>query len=577
MRIPVKVSFGSDTQTLNIEAVNVPNNNGQSYIMYGKELKHYDSLKLEDRNYNWIYISILNNIHPGDAFTLKIGGSKSDTNNATQYSVLLYNFTNRAIVSEYVFNFNTEINQEIICPGKDKSNNNLNGTDIQLLIYSAKFGETANKGATFTNIDIIEGIENKVTTYMQFKITDCSKVFAVGTSTDNTTSLIFYIKEIWKNDSNNEFTYEYRSEVFENVPIYKFTLSEPHQYEFIDANDIIGKSFELTDNGYEYDISYDGSIRGLSTNNGYNLHSISIECKNTGKIIPVSIPLRDYGNNKDNFTLNTYSYYGTILGNIFKINDWYAKLIVNYKNYYYIMQAAGNSAEFLECLKNLVKNDNINTGNANDFYYLNASHINNYIGVNKYEFFNVQDTSTLSIDYVSYIKSGDVSVSYVIGDIVSVNGTLLGNKTGTNSNVNYWKLDGKPNTLDVNIKQLGDNFNTFFDNSYVPKYLAIQKSNILITAKAFSNLTENTKYYAPNYGNLFGDASRVNIYENLFDSSESTITLVEEVNPFNPGITPKSYEMSMYKNKEEKELYTISDYYSYDLNQVGKDSYGRGE
>ena len=142
-------------------------------------------------------------------------------------------------------------------------------------------------------------------------------------------------------------------------------------------------------------------------------------------------------------------------------------------------------------------------------------------------------------------------------------GTMEGENFFTNGVPKYISIEGYDS--DNKIKIFNGAFSNFKGRYYVGSNI-VNSSGINITTKEGSVLSAQ-----------FGtSATTCKTEDDLYMSDKSEADGTGEVNPFNPGITPKSYEMNIYKNHVKKELYTIADYYSYDIKQLGKDSYGRG-
>ena len=348
-------------------------------------------------------------------------------------------------------------------------------------------------------------------------------------------------------------------------------------YEFIDASELIDNI--ITFEGVE-------SI-SLSMNLDYNLYSIEIIPDIVYIQSLYSIPLID-DKTKSNFTYSGTSVYPSpdIPVNM--------SFLIKYKSKYYVIKRTSTANNGLSVDINNAIGENITWSWDMNTLMENLSEIlsckkpissNELFQISKNKFFSYTVTNaigTYPVHNTTHTEQLDFYLIY--GDIVN-----------TNTTYSY-----QP-TLKIRAKSLGTNAPTidrFFTNG-VPKYISIEgygpNNKIKIFNGEFSNANGSSYYVGDNVVNQSNDlittkngselstqfstaAIPVKNYDSLFKETppEKLENGIGYTNPFNPGITPKSYTMNMYRNYDKKELYTIADYYSYDKYQIGLDSYGRG-
>lgn len=140
--------------------------NPTSYnILYGKTLSNatrtgynftgwkqtytIPNITLSANTGNWNYTAMVYQVQPSDQFSIVIGQASVTAGSASQFSVLIYDFTNNASLASTTGSFGSNRTITINTPSS------ADGThDIRVIIYAGVAGSTANIGATYSNITI---------------------------------------------------------------------------------------------------------------------------------------------------------------------------------------------------------------------------------------------------------------------------------------------------------------------------------------------------------------------------------------------------------------------------------------
>lgn len=663
MRIPVTVKFGDSEQTLNIEAINVPNSDGQSYLMGSNAVI---TEKFTVLLYDYTSKEPLGNpktVEYGDniKFTMSC---PPDADTTHQLQLLFY--TGEAGKTAYINSTFTNLKIEDIT---DEEN-------PPVKIYPMSEGDSgltviANDNTAIGNIDYqwrrvpvldysygiypahtyeitmdkasYEVVNDSVTTYMQYKITDCSKPFIQNINPSN----IKYIGEcvvnftVFQYYENIDEPFIHQSTMDETIPVYKYHLSQSHEYDFADATALVDLEL-LFDNK-----NYSTTSVGL----GNNLQKIKIESNLTYTSMDEynNIKLNDITGSASGTSVffQNYTFSSITREDLSLLSD-------NFNNWCFLCGlrfAQDIGPESIMPYKYfLIKlyDDNtlgktINERNILSEIFWPGTDIVTYAitwGDTKRTFFNINfiDSCTKEIKdneqfminaneeilgnysltydvgappgYSIYLKSGlgsvwddRLTICSCMGDIVEINKKKIPTNTisssieaqkyqssGTsyhfkdeNSRYEYWFLgDDYPletfnsengegtGSMTARISQLGDGKANFFKTS-TPSIINISGSDgyqIKLSDNVFSNFTG--KYYVgSNVINSSGTDITTTGGSRLttqFGNSATPYETEEElylsnttepidgngqidVYPFNPGITPKSYEMNMYRTK----------------------------
>lgn len=579
MRIPVSVSFGNSSQTLYMEAVNVPNESGQSYLT----------------------------------------GLNAQTTG--KFTVLLYDYTSKKTLGESkTVAYGNNISFELTCPSGANTKNQL-----QLLFYTGEVGKTAYINSTFTNLKIeditnsekppkkiypmteddsgititsnnnntigtidyqwrripvldssygiypghkyritmskasYEVVDDKVTTYMKFKITDCQggiKFYdyeIIGSLTATFTIIV-------KFESGEVKTFI--TDKVEGIPVYEYKLSADHIYKFADAS--ILKNIDLNINGSDtvkIESKLYNNVSGISikANLTFIEDSTNLDTLN----INSSVEIYD-GNHintkiKSNFNFSTYNPTLTTITNkkwhyIFKYSKGYSSAA------YYIIKLTSTSLSGAISEMFPKKNFNFTSSDiqfsivSNPKIY-NKTVISNSLFNLDSKYLSVEDTALGGYSVSDYNSSTDFIIIFgYCGVIGRINDSPIPDIKDWDSGDGFKYIQvSSIKTIDFIPTQLGDGTNPFFKSP--PKCIAINgvssKYKVTLAKDSFSNLKNTTNYYVGK--NVvrktdFGNGVEKETFNGLFESSGSGSTNdYIPVTPFNPGITPKSYEMNMYK------------------------------
>ena len=151
---------------------NDPNNPTSYNVLYGKTLNDptkpdYEFLgwmrvdtipkmALPALSTNYMYQDLINDVEAGTNFEIKIGNAKTTAGSASQFSCVIYDFTDSKCLLQKNVLFGSNISFSVECPSDADSNH-----DIRLLFYSGIAGYTKGIATEFTDIQIsffVDGI-----------------------------------------------------------------------------------------------------------------------------------------------------------------------------------------------------------------------------------------------------------------------------------------------------------------------------------------------------------------------------------------------------------------------------------
>lgn len=120
---------------------------------------------------------------PGVKYTINIKNAKLVSGSATQFSILLYDFTALKSYDRYDWNFGNNLVIKITCPASVPNSNN-----VGLLIYSGIVGATAGNTTQFSGINVLPSTASVITNSTVVSIDNDHTLFAKWTKTTSTTS-----------------------------------------------------------------------------------------------------------------------------------------------------------------------------------------------------------------------------------------------------------------------------------------------------------------------------------------------------------------------------------------------------
>lgn len=593
MRIPVKVEFGDSEQTLYVEAVNVPNESGQSYIT---------------------------------------GSTAQTTGN---FTVLLYDYTNQQKgvepkeLDKAIVPYGNNIEFEMECPKNADTTHQL-----QLLFYTGEVGKTAYINSTFTNLKIeditdeenppvkifpmsngdsgltvmandntavgaidyqwrriavldysygiypghkyritmskasYEVVDDKVTTYMKFKITDCQGGLQFSTyDTIGSLTATFTIKV--KLESGEIKTF--KTDTVEDIPVYEYKLSADHIYKFADASILKNLDLNVKEENTVNENNTFKEIIGIEAKLYDNLSGIFIEANLTyieGSDYSDTLDVNSYAEMYDgivkinsNFDFSTYN--PTLMNISDKKWHYIFKYSKGYIDYYYIVKLTSTSLS--DAITKITKKSFNFTHSSVGFSIISNPKIYNKTVISN-SLFNLNSKYLRVDDYAlgGYnIHATDGSDDFITiftycGVIGRVNDSAITGWSKDPSGLKEfeYKRVSEISTIDFIPTQLGDGTTNFF--SSFPKGIAINGVSstykVTLANNSFSNLPNTTNYYigtnvsgSTNFGNGNRKTTFDGLYEGYSSSGSGSTTDYISVTPSTPGITPKSYEMNMYK------------------------------
>lgn len=572
MRIPVKVEFGNSSQTLYVEAVNVPNESGQSYLT----------------------------------------GLNAQTTG--KFTVLLYDYTSKKTLGEpKTVAYGNNISFELTCPSNANTKNQL-----QMLFYTGEVGKTAYINSTFTNLKIeditnsekppkkiypmteddsgititsnnnntigtidyqwrriavldysygiypghkyritmseasYEVVDDRVTTYMKFKITDCQGGVQFYTyDTIGSLTATFTIKVKLESGEIKTFT----TDKVEGIPVYEYKLSADHIYKFADAS--ILKNIDLNINGTDT-VSINSNLYDNVSGIFIEANLTYIESTTYSKVLDVHTYEEMYNGTirmKSNFEFQSY------IGNILDITNpklnYIFRYSSGYSNIYYVVK--------LQSGQSLTDGIASITGKSVFSYTdVGLSIISNPLCISREKYVNPNslfdlNSKYLRVEYPSLAgySSGGITIFTYCGLIGKINETSLSSWKTTSDGYQYRQF-GYIQTIDFIPTQLGDGTNPFFNLNSFPKGIAINGVSsaykVTLANNSFSNLPNTTNYYVgtnvldnSGFGKGVEKETFNGLYEGMSSPGSGSTTDYISVTPFNPGINPKSYEMNMYK------------------------------
>lgn len=154
---------------------NDPNNPTSYNVLYGKNLysptksgyeflgwmRDYTNsqIALSALNHNYNYYNVLNNIEPGTEYEITIGTAKTTAGSASQFSCVVYDFTDSKCLAQKNIAFGNNLSFYITCPASADTNH-----DIRLLFYSGVAGSTSGIATVYSNVNIkyyLDGINKR--------------------------------------------------------------------------------------------------------------------------------------------------------------------------------------------------------------------------------------------------------------------------------------------------------------------------------------------------------------------------------------------------------------------------------
>lgn len=144
---------------------NDPNNPTSYNVLYGKDLysptkSGYEFLgwmrdftnpkiNLSALNHNYNYYNVLNDIEPGTEYEITIGTAKTTVGSASQFSCVIYDFTNSKCLVQKNIAFGNNLSFSVTCPASADTTH-----DIRLLFYSGVSGSTSGIATVYSNVNI---------------------------------------------------------------------------------------------------------------------------------------------------------------------------------------------------------------------------------------------------------------------------------------------------------------------------------------------------------------------------------------------------------------------------------------
>lgn len=144
---------------------NDPNNPTSYNVLYGKDLysptkSGYEFLgwmrdftnpkiNLSALNHNYNYYNVLNDIEPGTEYEITIGTAKTTAGSASQFSCVIYDFTNSKCLVQKNIAFGNNLSFSVTCPASADTTH-----DIRLLFYSGVSGSTSGIATVYSNVNI---------------------------------------------------------------------------------------------------------------------------------------------------------------------------------------------------------------------------------------------------------------------------------------------------------------------------------------------------------------------------------------------------------------------------------------
>ena len=145
--------------------VNNPNNPTGYNVLYGKNLyaaakAGYEFLgwmrdftnsqiTLRALNHKFNYYNVLKDVEPETEYEITIGNARTTAGSASQFSCIIYDFTDSKCLAQKNIPFGSNISFSVICPASADA-----AHDIRLLFYSGVSGSTSGIASVYSNVNI---------------------------------------------------------------------------------------------------------------------------------------------------------------------------------------------------------------------------------------------------------------------------------------------------------------------------------------------------------------------------------------------------------------------------------------
>ena len=104
---------------------------------------------ISSRNDNYNFLNLATNIYPGVTYLIKIDSAVKNSGTATQFTTLIYDFTDSKTLANVTNSFGNNKLYNITCPESANASH-----DIRIIVYAGLAGSTANNAVTYTNVII---------------------------------------------------------------------------------------------------------------------------------------------------------------------------------------------------------------------------------------------------------------------------------------------------------------------------------------------------------------------------------------------------------------------------------------